>query len=87
MGLFCTAVHGPPVTPLHLWALLAAHRTKGGRTERGKGGLDYATEKKEDSREDGWGGDADGTLGENSSASGASSTEDDKSSMEVADGI
>ena len=43
---FRMAEHAPPANPLHLWAALAAHGTKGGRTENGMGGIgDYTMEE------------------------------------------
>ena len=86
---FCAVAHEPPVNPSHRRATLAVHRTKGGSTEREKEG-DYATEDGEDSgddrREEGWGDDMDRSLGDGSGVNGASTTGDDESSMEGADG-
>ena len=73
------AEDAPPVNPLHRLAPLAA---------RGKGGGvrgDYSTKEEEISGEDGGGGDMDWNLGDDSGASGASTTGDNKSLMEDLD--
>ena len=74
---------------MHCRALLAAHITEMGCAEREEGG-EYTTEKEEDSGEDegeeGWGDAAAGSLGNGNGTSGTSTTKDDESLMEGADG-
>ena len=90
LGHFRAAKDVPSANPSHLWELLLAHRTEGGRAEREEEEGGYSMEGGKDSREEGreneWGEDTNGSLGKGSGARGASTSRDDDYLRGRADG-